>query len=509
MRRSVISGLSTALVLSTAAVGCVALTAASTTSAAASTSTVSPADGTYVSLKPSRLLDSRISPLKRPFNQGETYNLQVGGRAGVPASGVSAVVLNLTVTGPTTAGFLTAYPKGASLPNASSINFVARDTRSNLVTVPVSSDGWVSIRNAWGKTNVVVDVQGYYVGPTAKTVPASAVDYFPDVPWRLMDTRTSSDGPALDPGETVPLSVSYKDPETGDDITPDITALAVNLTAVKPQASGYLTVWDGTGSMPGVSNVNFLPKQNTATMAIVPVGHSAENGTNYADFALRNHSSGATDVVIDIVGFYAGGISGTRFHSIGSPRRIVDTRTKTGTTPLGAYTTRIVTPPAAVADANTVALVTNTTAIKPTASTYLSLWENGGARPDSSNVNAVTGQIVSNMAMVGLQQGTTKFDIYNHSGRIDVVVDVAGRFEVAPEPTPTPTPTTTTTTPTGTPTTPVPTTSTPVPTTSTPAPTDTTATTPVGAPAAARAVTPDSSATAGALRTWVHQARVR
>lgn len=437
MRRPVISGLSAALVITTAAVGSAVTASAAPAPAAASITTASAADGTYVSVKPSRLLDSRTSPLSRPFNQGETYDLQVGGRAGVPASGVSAVVLNLTVTGPTNSGYLTAYPKGATLPNASSINFAARDTRSNLVTVPVSSDGWVSIRNAWGKTNVIVDVQGYYVGPTATTTPTTVADYFPDDPWRALDTRTAADGPAFGPTETVPLSISYTDPSTGTSISPNISALAINITAVSPVASGYLTAWDGVSSVPGTSNVNYLPRQTTATMAIVPVSHHVgTDGTDYADFSVRNHSSGDTNVIIDIVGFYATGMSGTRFHSMSAPTRIVDTRTSLGTTTLGAGTTRIVTAPGSVADpTTTVALVTNTTAVKPTAGTYLTLWANGGTRQSPSNVNAAPAQIVSNMAMVGLEPGTAKFDIYNHSGTTNVVVDVAGRFDPAPAPT--------------------------------------------------------------------------
>ena len=61
---------------------------------------------------PSRILDTRTgngAPLA-PVGPGAFINLQVTGRGGVPALGVSAVALNVTVTNPTLGGYLTIYP---------------------------------------------------------------------------------------------------------------------------------------------------------------------------------------------------------------------------------------------------------------------------------------------------------------------------------------------------------------------------------------------------------------
>jgi hypothetical protein len=433
VRRSVISGLSAALIISFAAVGgAVTASAAPAVGPTAPTLATGVADGTYVSLTPSRLLDSRTSPLWRPLNSGETYSVKVTGRGGVPSSGVSAVVLNLTVTQPTSAGWLTAYPKGAALPNASSINFAARETRANLVTVPVSSDGYVSIRNATGKTHVIADVQGYYVGSTT-TKPAGAVDYFPDNPWRLLDTRTAQDGPAFGAGEVVPLSVSYKSDVAGQpDITPDISALAINVTAVRPQASGFITAWNGDQNVPNTSNLNFAAGKTTSNMVLLPVAHStAQDGTPLIDFALGNGSNGTVDVLVDVVGYYKTG-DGLRYHSIGAPKRIVDTRSNLGTTPVGPGATRTVTSPSTVANANTFALVTNVTAVRPTVGTYLTLWDDGSPRPTVSNLNPANGQVLANMAMIPLSESAKAFDIYNAAGTTNVLVDVAGRFDLSP-----------------------------------------------------------------------------
>jgi hypothetical protein len=60
----------------------------------------------------------------------------------VPASGVGAVSLNVTVTQAEGSGFVTVYPCGTK-PNASSLNYVAGQTIPNAVIAPVSAQGEV------------------------------------------------------------------------------------------------------------------------------------------------------------------------------------------------------------------------------------------------------------------------------------------------------------------------------------------------------------------------------
>ena len=73
---------------------------------AASAVTVTTAGG-FTSLAPSRLLDSRsgVGAASAAVAPGGTVHLQVTGQGGVPATAVSAVVLNVTVTAPTGAGY--------------------------------------------------------------------------------------------------------------------------------------------------------------------------------------------------------------------------------------------------------------------------------------------------------------------------------------------------------------------------------------------------------------------
>ncbi|MEH0821995.1 MULTISPECIES: choice-of-anchor D domain-containing protein [unclassified Micromonospora] len=122
--------------------------------------------GMYYPLPPQRLMDTRagLGVPKAKIGAGQTVDLVVEGRGGVPSAGVGSVVLNVTVTNPTAASFLNVYPAGETRPNASSINFPAGWLGSNNVTVKVGAAGKVSIYNRNGATDVVVDVVGFYAG---------------------------------------------------------------------------------------------------------------------------------------------------------------------------------------------------------------------------------------------------------------------------------------------------------------------------------------------------------
>ena len=68
-------------------------------------------------------------------------NLQVTGRGGVPTGGVGAVVMNVTVTEPSAASHVTAWPSASSRPVASNSNYVAGQTVPDLVGWPRSASG--------------------------------------------------------------------------------------------------------------------------------------------------------------------------------------------------------------------------------------------------------------------------------------------------------------------------------------------------------------------------------
>ncbi len=121
----------------------------------------------YHPLVPARLLETRPgeATIDGQFlgaglrEAGEVTELTVTNRGGVPAA-ASSVVLNVTATGPTSAGFVTVYPCGITTPLASSLNFEAGSTVANAVIVKVGTDGKVCLFNS-KPTHIVVDVNGY------------------------------------------------------------------------------------------------------------------------------------------------------------------------------------------------------------------------------------------------------------------------------------------------------------------------------------------------------------
>ncbi len=72
-----------------------------------------------------------------------------------------AVVLNVTVTNPSTFSYLTVFPDG-SAPLSSDLNFVPGQTVPNMVVVKVASDGSIKLFNAAGSVDGVVDLVGWY-----------------------------------------------------------------------------------------------------------------------------------------------------------------------------------------------------------------------------------------------------------------------------------------------------------------------------------------------------------
>ena len=164
----------------------------------------------FVPLTPARLLDTRTGEGGNitPLGQQVFTELDVTGVGGVPETGVTAVVMNVTVDGPTDAGFLTAWPSGEARPTVSNLNFVPGQTVPNLVTVKVGANGRVNLFNSTGATSVVADVVGYYTSQA----PSSGGRFTPLTPSRVLDTRDGTGrGGAVGPvgaGQSIDVDVT-------------------------------------------------------------------------------------------------------------------------------------------------------------------------------------------------------------------------------------------------------------------------------------------------------------
>ncbi len=118
-----------------------------------------------ISITPTRVLDTRTSS---PLGQGQTLDVKLTSPGPVPADGVGAV-LNVTLDGATAKSFITVWPAGEARPLASTNNAEPGLVTPNSVTAKLGANGSVSVYNANGSTNVVIDVVGYLV-PMDKVV---------------------------------------------------------------------------------------------------------------------------------------------------------------------------------------------------------------------------------------------------------------------------------------------------------------------------------------------------
>jgi hypothetical protein len=136
--------------------------------------------GGLAPVPPQRLLDTRRGlGASGPVAGDQTVHLGVTGKAWVLPAGVSAVMLNVTATAPTSTGFVTVWGDG-SRPNASSLNLSPGRTVANLVVAPVSSsDGTVSLYNGSpGTVQLIADVFGYVLGGGRGPVPAESTSRY-------------------------------------------------------------------------------------------------------------------------------------------------------------------------------------------------------------------------------------------------------------------------------------------------------------------------------------------
>jgi hypothetical protein len=362
----------------------------------------------YHPITPVRILDTRTGSA---LGGNATMDVQVTGNGGVPA-GATAAVINVTATNTTAASYLTVYPKGASRPLASTLNWTAGKTVPNLTEISLGAGGMLTVYNAFGNVDVVFDVNGYVSVPAAGCPPDGL--YRSLVPSRVLDTRATA---------KVAGNTSIDVQITGADGVPasGVEAVTLNLTETNASAASYITAYPTGASRPLASNVNFVAGQTVPNRVIVKTGAGGKI-TLYNAF-------GNVDLIADVNGWFTDNSGSTLATGSGdifvgtTPNRILDTRG--GGAIAGNTSSTLV---VAGVPANAHAAVLNVTATNPTAASYLTVWPDGAARPLASDLNFVSGLTVANLVIVQLGGGS-KVDIYNAFGSTDVVVDLVGWYQ--------------------------------------------------------------------------------
>jgi hypothetical protein len=111
---------------------------------------------TLVTVGPSRLLDTRATGA---LGAGTELPVVVLGRLGVPAEHVSGAVLSVTVVDATLPTSISIGPSGGRA--AELIEARSGAAASAVVTTGLGDDGAITVTNASGDANVVIDVAAY------------------------------------------------------------------------------------------------------------------------------------------------------------------------------------------------------------------------------------------------------------------------------------------------------------------------------------------------------------
>jgi RHS repeat-associated protein len=384
--------------------------------------------GVFVPLQ-GRIVDTRHgtgNPYTTPMPAGVWRKVQVDGLVGIPASGVSAVQVNVTVVNPSAEGTVEVGATSSTqrLTTALVYNAGVSGSVSATTIVAVASDGTIQAMTETTE-NLLIDVQGYYTSGNGAPAPGG---YVPVMPTRVVDTRNGTGTPIA----KLSTNTTYQFQVGGHGGVPvGASAVFAELTPISYTATaGYFIPFPSGTSWPAVS-LNYPGNMATSIGAAVDL---APDGS----FKVRVGGDGAAiDFLVDIQGYYtaAAGTAGaftpaaTRAYDSRVPPRTAIAAGVTATIPLAG----VAGIPAAGSSVSAVAInVQAITAGSSTGGGWVKLWADDQAEPVPATVNMPTGQSIrENMAVI--QPGADgQVKVRNNTGGpLNLVLDVVGWYSNA------------------------------------------------------------------------------
>jgi Sortase domain len=364
-----------------------------------------------------RFADTR-HPVTYPFERlgPNRIRVQITGRHGIPAN-ATAAVLTLTAIDLDSYNFVTVYPAGTGVPEASNLNMARFDeAAANLATVQLGAGGAVEV-DSYRASHMIVDVAGYYV-PVNGAVKAGRFVAL-DVARRAIDTRSTRMPPG---GESVVVDVGAVG------VPPDATSVAVNLTTTGTLGWGFFTCYPlDSNVVPESSNLNVNgPGEERAAAAIVKV--TTVGGVR--GFKVWTYSGG--HVIVDVAGYFTGTASDSTTNGLFVPilpNRILDTR-KEGT--IGKLWKDWMVESSVPGDASiqAQAIVANVTAVDTRAPGFFTVLAAGTPLQVVSNLNAdTTNETIANHVITRIS--TRGVAVYSQWGA-HVLIDMAGWYTGTP-----------------------------------------------------------------------------
>ncbi|MGH9133383.1 MAG: sortase domain-containing protein [Ilumatobacteraceae bacterium] len=374
--------------------------------------------GAFVPLPAQRRIADTRNPQTYPFERLTDRRIRVAirGVPGVPAN-ATAAVLTVTLVNRSGFNFVSVYPAGSAVPEASNLNAALHDeVAANLVTVQLGASGAVDL-DAFDVCDLVVDIAGVYVPASGGVARSGRFVALPSA-HRVIDTRSTA---IVQPGEAVVVDVASVVPA-------DASSVVVNLTTTGTLAWGFFTCYPlDADSPPETSNLNVNgPGQTRAAAAVVKVTAAG----NVRGFKVWSFGGG--HVIVDVAGYYTG--DGSPLSSTGlfvpmAPQRILDTRKPGAIGRLwSGWTVETAIPDPARTGAQ--AIVANVTAVDARGAGWFTVLAARTPMQVVSNLNVVAehdtvpNHVISRISTAGLA-------VYSQTGA-HVLVDMAGYFTGSP-----------------------------------------------------------------------------
>lgn len=367
----------------------------------------------FIPIHPCRIADTRnaVGPFGGPALAAQASRdfLIPNSSCHIPAN-ATAYSLNIAVVPKGPLPYLTLYPAGQTAPFVATLNSIDGRIKSNAAIVPAGANGAISIF-ATSATDVIIDINGYFAPASNGT----GLAFYPLTPCRIANTQNSTGvlgGPSLAAGKprTFPLLSS------NCSVSANAQAYALNFTGVPRGPLGYITAWPTGQPQPLVASLNALTGTITANAVIVGAGM---NGS------IDVFASDATDLAIDITGYFAPpGAGGLSLYNV-TPCRVLDTRLPAGRPPFaGILVTDVSAASCGVPDSAR-AFVLNTTAVPSESLGSLTIWPQGEQQPADPTLIAMDSAITNNVTIVPTSNGSVS--VFS-SASTHLILDVFAYF---------------------------------------------------------------------------------
>ncbi|WP_131735804.1 hypothetical protein [Actinomadura roseirufa] len=392
-------------------------------------------DSQFHTITPAVLADTRSGTGGVPTAKvppGGSITFQAAGTAGIPATGVSAIVTNVSVYAADAFGWINAYPSDQPT-TISTLTYAAGETTNTEDFTRLTATGQITVKNnGSGTVDIAVSARGYFLDAASSN---SGNEYYPLDSAFLYDTRagkvTGSPAHSAAPipansSVTVDVAGQLEIPATGS------TAVALNVAALNQKAQGALTVSPSDQTDTGLPVVNYNPNETDSSFVVAQL-------TATGKLVFHNKGTTPVDLAVSVRGYFKGAADGDGSTYKPTPTGLLidtlaGTNTEGGSTAALAAGKTLTFNAVELAglgtlDTDVSALALNIDARQPTAQGWLSVYSAEDGDPGVNSVNFDDNGESANGFDLVMPDSHGNVSITNHSGgTVHLQVSLRGYF---------------------------------------------------------------------------------